>query len=107
MCSSDLAQDVDDVLDSTYVAVLPQDIELFKEKNKYMMAVFNSCVQTDFGKTLIRKFEGTHNAQQLFLELEHHAKTSTSTMNPAVCIRTSLLCDLINRSKVTSLTEIN
>jgi hypothetical protein len=74
------AQGVDNVLDVSYVPVLPQDIELFKEQNKYMMAVFNTCVQTDFGKTLIRKFEGTHDAQLLFAELERHAKTSTSAI---------------------------
>ena len=74
------AQGVENVLDPNYVPVLPQDIELFKEQNKYMMAVFNTCVQTDFGKTLIRKFEGTHNAQMLFSELEQHAKTSTSAI---------------------------
>jgi hypothetical protein len=74
------AQGVENVLDPTYVPVLPQDVELFKEQNKYMMAVFNTCVQTDFGKTLIRKFEDTHDAQLLFVELERHAKTSTSAI---------------------------
>ncbi len=74
------AQDVENILDSAYVPVLPQDIELFKEQNKYMMAVFSSCVQTDSGKNLIRKFEGTHDAQQLFVELERHTKTSTSAI---------------------------
>ncbi|MGL4350702.1 MAG: hypothetical protein ACRCT2_09110, partial [Plesiomonas shigelloides] len=57
------AQNVENVLDPSYTPVLPQDKELFNEQNKYMMAVFNSCVQTDFGKTLVRKFEGTHDAQ--------------------------------------------
>ena len=74
------AQGVENVLDPTYVPILPQDVELFKEQNKYMMAVFNTCVQTDFGKTLIRKFEDTHDAQLLFVELERHAKTSTSAI---------------------------
>ena len=74
------AQSVENVLDPTYVPVLPQDKELFMEQKKYMMAVFNTCVQTDYGKGLIRKYEGTHNAQQLFAELEKRAKSSTSAI---------------------------
>jgi len=50
------------------------------EQQKYMMAVFNTCIQTDFGKGLIRKFEGTHDAQKLFAELELRAKSSTSAI---------------------------
>ena len=74
------AQGVENVLDVSYVPVLPQDVELFREQNKYMMAVFNTCIQTDFGKTLVRKYEGTIDAQMLFVELERHAKTSTSAI---------------------------
>ncbi|MGL4351678.1 MAG: hypothetical protein ACRCT2_14160, partial [Plesiomonas shigelloides] len=74
------AQGVENVLNMSYIPVVPQDIELFKEQQKYMMAVFTTCVQTDYGKTLVRKFEGTHDAQMLFIELERHAKTSTSAI---------------------------
>lgn len=74
------AQGVENVLDISYHPVVPQDKELFNEQNKYMMAVFTACVQTDYGKTLIRKFEGTHDAQALFAELETHARTSTSAI---------------------------
>lgn len=74
------AQGLANVLDPTYVPVLHQDIELFHEQNKYMMAVFTTCIQTDFGQGLIRKFEDTHDAQALFMELEHRAKSSTTAI---------------------------
>ena len=73
------AQGVEDVLDPNY-SPSPYDHALFREQNKYMMAVFVTCVQTDYGKGLIRKYEGTYDAQGLFLELEQRAKTSTSAI---------------------------
>lgn len=74
------AQCVEPVLDPAYVPLSQDDKELFMEQQKYMMAVFNTCIQTDFGKGLIRKFEGTHDAQKLFAELELRAKSSTSAI---------------------------
>jgi len=36
--------------------------------------------QTDYGKGLIRKYEGSNDAQNLFLELEQRALSSTSAI---------------------------
>ena len=74
------AQGVEAVLDQYYKPTTPQDYALFREQNKYMMAVFTTCVQTDYGKGLIRKYEGTYDAQGLFVELEHRARSSTSAI---------------------------
>ena len=74
------AQGVENVLDPLYVPTLPQDIALFHEQNKYMMAVFTTCVQTDYGKSLVRKYEGKNDAQALFEELEVRALSSTTAI---------------------------
>ena len=74
------AQCVERVLDPGYTPLSPDEKELFWEQQKYMMAVFNTCVQTDYGKGLIRKYEGTHDAQAIFAELEERARTSTSAI---------------------------
>jgi hypothetical protein len=73
------AQGVENVLDSYFMPGIA-DLDLFDEQNKYMMAVFTTCVQTDYGKGLIRKYEGTNNARALFLELEKRALSSTTAI---------------------------
>ena len=46
-------QDVDDIIDPTYVPTTAEDIELFAEKQKYMYLVFERTLQTDEkGKSL-------------------------------------------------------
>ena len=74
------AQCVERVLDSTYQPLSFDDKELFEEQQKYMMAVFTLCLQTDHGKSLLRTYEGTHEAQKLFAELEKQAKSSSSAL---------------------------
>jgi len=74
------AQGVEDVLDPLFIPMPGSDSALFREQNKYMMAVFTTCVQTDYGKGLIRKYEGTNDAQGLFSELEERAMSSTSAI---------------------------
>jgi hypothetical protein len=57
------AQDVSDVLDAAYLPVTPVETELFQEKQKFLYAVLESKVETAKGKAIIRKHEGTFNAQ--------------------------------------------
>ena len=73
------AQGVENVLDS-YYNPSPSERDLFEEQNKYMMAVFTNCVLTDYGKGLIRHYEGTNDARGLFLDLEYHALSSTTAI---------------------------
>ena len=49
------AQDVEDVLDPTYKPITPEDKGVFKEKQKYMFAVFESVLKTDKGKAIVCK----------------------------------------------------
>jgi len=72
-------QGVENILDPLYTPP-PNGYALFEEQSKYMMAVFTTFVQTEYGKTLIRKYEGCNDAQGLFHELERHAQSSTTAI---------------------------
>ena len=49
------AQDVDEVLNSTYKPLNALDKDLFQEKQKYMYAVFEKTLLTDQGKAFVRE----------------------------------------------------
>ena len=76
------AQSVDVVLDSNYVPIANEDIELFAEQQKYVYAVLETTVQTDVGKSIIRKHSATYDAQKVYAELsEHHLKSTQAKMD--------------------------
>ena len=56
------AQDVSEVLDPLHIPVAQDDKDLFKEKQKYMFAVFDRTLQTDTGKALVHKHENDFDA---------------------------------------------
>jgi len=39
--------------------------------------MFNRCVQTDSGKSIVRDREENYDVQAVYRKLEHHAKMST------------------------------
>ena len=43
-----------------------------------MYSVFNRVVLTDMGKTIVRKYESTYDAQKVYSELVNYAKGSTA-----------------------------
>jgi len=47
------AQDVAEILDSSYIPNTQDEKDLFEEKQKYMFAVFEQMLQTDTGKVII------------------------------------------------------
>ena len=67
------AQDVEQVLDPSYVPSSADEISLFEEKQKYMYAVFEKTLLTDKGKALVRAFQKTYNAQDIYKELHQYA----------------------------------
>ena len=71
------AQDVDDVLDPNYSPTTSQAQDLFTEKLKYMYAVFEKTLLTDKGKSLVRKYQATFDAQLVYKELKDYALKST------------------------------
>ena len=80
------AQDVADVLDSTYKPTDPLAKELFVEKQKYMYAVFERTLLTDKGKALVRQHQATFDAQKIYSELSQYALQSTKATMDASTI---------------------
>jgi len=70
------AQDVSEVLDSSFVPQPGEEL-LFEAKQKYLYAVFERVLLTDKGKALVRTYENSANAQQIFKELCEDALRST------------------------------
>jgi hypothetical protein len=68
---------VSDVFDRTYVPSTIDGATLFKEKQSFVYSMFNRCVQTDSGKSIVRDHEADYDAQAVYRKLEHHAKMST------------------------------
>jgi hypothetical protein len=74
------AQDVSEVLDSTYTPVTQDEINLFTEKHKFLYAVLESKVLTDRVKAIIRDHEDDFNAQKVYQNLKTHHLTSTKAI---------------------------
>ena len=67
-----------DVLDPNYTpGSEPEEQELFEAKQTFMFSVFNTNLQTDMGKTIVRRYLASTDAQALWKELSEHMKTSS------------------------------
>jgi hypothetical protein len=71
------AQDVDSVLDPAYIPSSEDEKLLFDEKQKYMYAVFECTLLTDYGKSLVRQYASTFDAQAIYSSLAIYALQST------------------------------
>ena len=60
------AQDVANVLDASYAPTTTEDKELFGEQKKYLYAVLEKTVLTDYGKSIIRQHETSGDAQAVY-----------------------------------------
>lgn len=69
---------VDDVFDSNYNPSRDKDAELFKEKQKFVYAVFELTLQTDQGKAFVREHAKDGNAQKIYKKLVAHYQNSTA-----------------------------
>ena len=65
-----------DVLDPNYTpGSEPEEQELFEAKQTFMFSVFNTNLQTDMGKTIVRRHLVSTDAQAVWKELSEHMKT--------------------------------
>ena len=55
--------------------------ELFQQKQYFMYSVFNKVLQSDMGKTIVRKYAPTLDAQSVWKEFETHMSTSSKGLN--------------------------
>ena len=72
------AHDCEEILQPTYRPRSDADsLELFWLKNDLMYSVFNKCLLTDMGKTIVRKHLDTKNAQLGWEDFATHMTTSS------------------------------
>ena len=72
------AHDCEEILQPTYRPRSDADsLELFWLKNDLMYSVFNKCLLTDMGKTIVRKHLDTKNAQLGWEDFAIHMTTSS------------------------------
>ena len=91
------AQDVAEVLDPDYYDVTDDGALLFKEKKKFISAVFDKTLQTDQRKKHIREHEGDYNAQLIYKKLSAFCAKSTNA-----CASASITLSCITSSKIES-----
>ena len=67
-----------EVLDPTYTpGSEPEEQELFEAKQTFMFSAFNANLQTDMGKTIVRRHLASTDAQSVWKELSEHMRTSS------------------------------
>ena len=67
-----------EVLDPNYTpGSEPEEQELFEAKQTFMFSVFNANLQTDMGKTIVRRHLTSTDAQAVWKELSEHMRTSS------------------------------
>ena len=67
-----------EVLDPNYTpGSEPDEEELFEAKQTFMFSVFNTNLQTDMGKTIVRRHLASTDAQAVWKELSEHMMTSS------------------------------
>ena len=72
------AQDLSKVLNPTYTPATQDDQDLFKEKQKFMLAVLEDKVQSDQGRKIVREHIDSGNAQLIFDKVVKHHTGSTA-----------------------------
>ena len=51
--------------------------DFFQQKQFFMYSVFNKVLQSDMGKTIVRKYAPTLDAQSVWKECKTHMSTSS------------------------------
>ena len=67
-----------EVIDPNYTpGSEPEEKELFEAKQTFTFCVFNANLQTDMGKTIVRRHLANTDAQAVWKELSEHMRTSS------------------------------
>ena len=67
-----------EVMDPNYTpGSEPEEKELFEAEQTFMFSVFNANLQTDMGKTIVRRHLAHTDAQAVWKELSEHMRTSS------------------------------
>ena len=70
-------QDVIDIFVPNYSPTTILEQELFKLKQNYVYAVFADKLETDYGRTIVRKHRSDSDTQEVYRKLLEHALRST------------------------------
>ena len=75
--------------------------ELFKQKQSFMYSVFNKVLllQSDMGKTIVRKYAPTLDAQAVWKEFETHMSTSSKGLNERHRLQVYVLLSMIGNGR--------
>ena len=72
------SHECNEVLDPTYTpGSEPEQQELFEAKQTFMFSVFIANLQSDMGKTIVRRHLTNTNSQSVWRELSEHMRTSS------------------------------
>ena len=72
------SHECNEILDPTYTpGSKPEEQELCETKQTFMFSVFNANLQTDMGKTIVRRHLANTDAQSVRRELSEHMRTSS------------------------------
>ena len=72
------SHEYNEVLDPTYTpGSEPEQKDLFEANQTFMFSVFYANLQTDMGKTIVRRHLTTTDAQSVWNELSEHMRTSS------------------------------
>ena len=73
-----------EVLDPNYTpGSAPEEQEHFESKQTFMVSVCNANLQTDMGKTIVRRCLANTDAQSVWKELSEHMRTSRTSSKGA------------------------
>ena len=74
--------DCEEILDGNYKPENNNDGKEFsKQKKSFMYSVFNKVLQSDMGKTIVRKYAPSLDAQSVWRDYESHMSTSSKRLN--------------------------
>ena len=73
-------------------------LELFRLKNDFMYSVFNKCLLSDMGKTIVRKHLDNMNSQRVWEEFATHLTTSSKGKAEKCRLHTYVTTTVLDKS---------
>ena len=93
------AHECEEILQPTFRPRSDADsLELFRLKNDFMYSVFNRCLLSDMGKTIVRKHLDNMNAQCVWEEFATHMTTSSKGKVEKCRLHTYVTTTVLDRS---------
>ena len=91
--------DCEEILQPTFRPRSDADsLELFRLKNDFMYSVFNKCLLSDMGKTIVRNHLDNMNAQRIWEEFSSHMTTSSKGKAEKCRLHTYVTTTVLDKS---------